>query len=269
MQIDTHSHTHTQHSTHGKTFTILFSDFFPPRNTIVDGWISLLILRSRARPHTRVHKTTNIIGGFEIEISDTRRGGNHLASHSNDHVVKSRSINVVACGGNEFPSFPTGNTHTITSTNTTHCENHERVGSGFFLKFFDFINIVVGCCIFLNRWSLVGKAEERGDDTCEANDIQLGTEDQGRDGGKVKAPFFFLFFLTQPPGPPPLEGRSRKGEEPRLFWWLFQMLPQCCSAAAAPPFTFLEMEKGAFLGWWWWEALIEREGGGTNQLREW
>jgi hypothetical protein len=29
------------------------------------------------------------------------------------------------------------------------------------------------------------------------------------------------------------------------------------------------MEKGAFLGWWWWEALIEREGGETNQLREW
>jgi hypothetical protein len=93
------------------------------------------------------------------------------------------------------------------------------------------MGVVVGCYIFLNRWSLVGKAEERGDDTCEANDIQLGTEDQGRDGGKVKAPFFY-FSLPNPQDHPPWRGGVGRGRS-RDFLVAFSnvapvLLLQCC-----------------------------------------
>lgn len=245
MQIDTHSHTHTaQHSTHGKTFTIRFSDFFPPRNKIVDGWISLLILRSRARPHTRVHKTTNIIGGFEIEISDTRRRGNHLTGHSNDHVVKSRSINV-ACGETNFQVFQLA---TLTQLQALH-DTLRKSRTSWFCFFLNSLillwGLLSGCYIFLNRWSLVGKAEERGDDTCEANDIQLGTEDQGRDGGKVKAPFFH-FSLPNPQDHPPWRGGVGRGRSRDFLVAFSNVAPVLL--LLLPPSRFLKWRRAPSLG---------------------
>jgi hypothetical protein len=107
------------------------------------------------------------------------------------------------------------------------------------------MGVVVGCYIFLNRWSLVGKAEERGDDTCEANDIQLGTEDQGRDGGKVKAPFFY-FSLPNPQDHPPWRGGVGRGRSRDFLVAFSNVAPVLL--LLLPPSRFLKWRRAPSLG---------------------